>query len=82
MSGREKTTDLTIAMAAGPNKPVLINSKSICLSTILGKFGGRRGSTVTGPVATKPKPQECTYIPRLAGLALEEELKMASDVYS
>ena len=39
-------------MAARPNKICLTIPRSICLATILGKSGGRRGCTVTGPLAT------------------------------
>ena len=50
---REQTTGRTYTpMAAQPNKTCLSIPRSICLATILGKSGGRRGCTVTGPLAT------------------------------
>ena len=66
-------------MAAGPNKTCLSIPRSICLATILGKSGGRRGCTVTGPLATNLNHKNAA-MQGLIVAACWEELKMASDV--
>ena len=88
MSGRERERKpqtplhhcMYTPMAARPNKTCLSIPRSICLATILGKSGGRRGCTVTGPLATNLNHKNAAAMQGLIVAACWEELKMASDV--